>query len=110
MHTEYSGSFGDLPDLMLVRHLQKCLPPKWLDSLPLFDLKDGDSGLRSEFRHQLRVIAVVGAGASAPIMTRAKDLIAQLKRELRVEDDRHEQKMARITRRTGLQADAFETE
>lgn len=90
---------------MLIRHLQKCIPREIFCKLPTLP-----EGTRTDCGEDLCIIAVVGAGASAPIKKRATDLIEHLKSQLHIDNKRHQQKIERIARRTGLKKEHFETQ
>lgn len=100
---EEDSSLNTLASLMLLRHLHLCTRDsiKHLHRLP--------KAIREAAREdQSRIIAVVGAGASAPLLSRSDDLLLRLEQQ---EDDLRDYKaqLDSIAETSGLERGDFET-
>jgi len=95
---------GELADALLARHLQASWPestrsiPSWFPD-------------RAPARHEdsLRVVAVVGAGASHPMESIADELADQLEEELDPNSDDRKVELDRLENVFGLDPNHFET-
>ena len=77
---------------MLQRHLQKCLDKKLRN-----ELNEYLEGFRENERGTSRVVAIVGAGASAPVFKRGKEIAQELKREFATQPG-YDEEIRRIKR------------
>jgi SIR2-like domain len=95
---------GKLADALLARHLQESWPePK--DSIPTWF----DGGIPPRYDDSLRTVAVVGSGASVPMMSIADDLATELEEELEGDSRDREVELDRLENVYGLKRKNFET-
>jgi hypothetical protein len=90
---------------MLVRHLQSCLPERIRADLQGYVPAD----LLEATRTELRVVAVIGAGASTPIVDRAAALVERLRQQLEPDPTRYNAELDRRATLYHLDPNAFET-
>lgn len=98
---------------LLARHLQVSFPP--LESVPDW-LSPRGSWLPPENEYALdlkarrRVVAVIGAGASHPVLPLGNDLADELEREVGVQhEEDYKEELGRLRRVYGLPPEDFET-
>ena len=93
-----------LAEQILVRHIQKCISNDILRNW-----EDLPATLRKAQR-QSHVIAVVGAGASAPVLARGDDLVDKLKKAFGIDHKLHERKLRRLEKVSRLNPNDLETQ
>jgi hypothetical protein len=102
MSSEHRTRVNDLAKVLLVRHLQISMPDDLRDALLTGDV-------RRECRRTLRVLALVGAGASAPYLKRADKLVEGLLRDVELDRPGYDEELHRLTLVNGMDVNAFET-
>src|SRR5580658_7542717 len=98
------GILDELARFMLQRHLQLCLEKRLRN-----DLDEYLSTFRETERGALRVIAVVGAGASAPIFYRGGEVSKRLRDQFGTRDPGYDAEIKRLRKVFGFEEDALET-
>ena len=93
-----------LAKLMVQRHLQLCL-----DKRLRTELSEYVGHLVEPERGSSRVIALVGAGASAPVFDRGRDIAIKLQRKFASGDLGYEAEIRRLVRVYNFDPDAMET-
>jgi hypothetical protein len=96
---------SELAELLLVRHLQESWPRPHDETRGWFP--EGKAPRR--YDENVRAVAVVGAGASAPIFALADELASELEEEIDVDRGDREAELARLENVYRLNPKAFET-
>ena len=100
----HSEILDDLARAMLQRHLQLCLEKRLRN-----DLDEYLSSFRETERGSLRVIAVVGAGASTPVFYRGGDVSKRLRDQFGTRDPGYDAEIRRLRSVYDYEEDALET-
>jgi SIR2-like domain len=94
-----------LAEMLLVRHLQESWPRPHDEMRGWFP----DGKAPRHYDESIRTVAVVGAGASAPIFALADELASELEEEIDVDKADREAELARLENVYDLNPEAFET-
>lgn len=94
-----------LSDALLARHLQESWPKRKESSLRWFP--DGEPPGR--YHENIRTVAVVGAGASIPMVSVAEELAKEVERDLDKDQNEREVELDRLENVYGLKREDFET-
>lgn len=105
MKTQLTDGLEELAQTLLVRHLQESWPKPHDETRGWFPGGNAPRG----YDENVRAVAVVGAGASAPIFALADELAAELEEEIDVAKSDREAELARLENVYRLNPKAFET-
>lgn len=95
---------GNLAEMLIARHINVSVPDQELRR----ELFEEDSKLWEHCQRKFRCIAVVGAGASAPVLDRGDDLAAGLIEKFNIGQASIDAEHERLARITAVDPDEFE--